>query len=285
VPDIYNYYRVERTIAYLSHNFRAQPDLAEIAQNVHVSPFHLHRIFTDWVGISPKQFLQHLTIDYLKAKLSVTANMIEAAEIAGLSSQSRVHDLFVTIEGVSPMEYKTGGRQLVIYYGYHASPFGLCFIAIAKKGICALKFIDEERTRDEYELFSQQWPLAKLVHKPSLTQSYVQVIFGKYGRCKNLKVLVKGTDFQIQVWRALLRIPYGNLASFHQVARMINQPNATRAVARAVASNVVLYLIPCHRIISEAGHVGDYHYGRARKQAMTGWEMVHARHLSDAHFL
>jgi AraC family transcriptional regulator of adaptative response/methylated-DNA-[protein]-cysteine methyltransferase len=153
MPDIYNYYRVERTIAYLSHNFRAHPDLAEIAQNVHVSPFHLHRIFTDWVGISPKQFLQHLTIDYLKAKLSVTANMIEAAEIAGLSSQSRVHDLFVTIEGVSPMEYKTGGRQLVIYYGYHASPFGLCFIAIAKKGICALKFIDEERTRGRIRAF------------------------------------------------------------------------------------------------------------------------------------
>jgi AraC family transcriptional regulator, regulatory protein of adaptative response / methylated-DNA-[protein]-cysteine methyltransferase len=123
------------------------------------------------------------------------------------------------------------------------------------------------------------------VHKPSLTQPYVQVIFGKYGRCKNLKVLVKGTDFQIQVWRALLRIPYGNLASFHQVAHMIDQPNATRAVARAVAANVVLYLIPCHRIISEAGDVGDYHYGRARKQAMIGWEMVHARHLSDAHFL
>ncbi len=267
---------VEKAIHYLSHNFRAHPPLAEIARNVHVSAFHLHRIFTDWVGISPKQFLQYLTVGYLKRKLGTTANMIEAAEISGLSSQSRVHDLFVTIESVSPMQYKTGGKELTIHYGYHASPFGLCFIAVTERGICALKFIDGDHTRNGFELFSNRWPLAKLVHKPSLTQRYVKAIFHSHGYSENLKLLVRGTDFQIKVWQALLGIPYGNVASFQQIARSIGQPEAVRAVGGAVSANTILYLIPCHRIITQSGDVGDYNYGRARKQAMIGWEMAHS---------
>ena len=278
MPTSYNYYRVEKAISYLSRNFKAQPSLAEIARNVHVSPFHLHRIFTDWVGITPKQFLQYLTVDYLKQKLRTTANMIEAADIAGLSSQSRVHDFFVTIEAVSPMQYKTRGKELTVYYGYHASPFGLCFIAAAERGICALQFIDEDHTRNEFDLFSNRWPFAKLVHKPSLTQSYLKGIFHDHDQHHNLKLLVRGTDFQIKVWQALLGIPYGSVASFQQIARAISQPNAIRAVGRAVAANTILYLIPCHRIITQSGDVGDYHYGRARKQAMIGWEM--ARHAT-----
>jgi AraC family transcriptional regulator of adaptative response/methylated-DNA-[protein]-cysteine methyltransferase len=274
MPDRFNYYRVEKTIRYLSDNLKEQPTLAEIARNVHVSPFHLHRIFTDWVGISPKQFLQYITVDYLKQKLRETANMIEAADIAGLSSQSRVHDLFVTIEGVTPMQYKTRGSQLSIYYGYHASPFGMCFIAVTAKGICALKFLDEDRTRDEFEIFSNQWPFARLVHKPSLTQPVVKAIFHKYTQPGDLKLLVRGTEFQIKVWQALLHIPYGSVASFQDIARVIGQPNAVKAVGKAVAANTILYLIPCHRIITKSGNMGSYHYGRARKQAMIGWEMA-----------
>ena len=274
MPDIYNYYRVEKAISYLSDNFKAHPPLAEIARNVHVSPFHLHRIFTDWVGITPKQFLQYLTVDYLKQKLRATANMIEAAEVGGLSSQSRVHDLFATVEGVSPMQYKTRGKDLTIHYGYHASPFGLCFIAVATRGICALKFIDEDHTRNEFEVFSNRWPFAKLVHKPSLTQPYVKKIFQKHDQSESLKLLVRGSDFQMKVWQALLRIPYGSVASFQEIARSIGQPRAVKAVGRAVAANTILYLIPCHRIITQSGDVGDHHYGRARKQAMIGWEMA-----------
>ncbi len=161
-----------------------------------------------------------------------------------------------------------------IFYGYHASPFGLCFIAVAEKGICALKFIDEEKSRDEFENFSRQWQFAVLTHKPALTQAYIKKIFQPVsGQPENLFLLVQGTDFQVKVWEALLKIPFGSVASFQQVAQLIGQPEAARAVGSAVAANSVLYLIPCHRVILKDGTMGNYHYGRVRKQAMIGWEM------------
>lgn len=278
---IVNYYRIEKAIGYLTESFKKQPDLDDIASKVHMSPFHFQRIFTDWVGISPKKFLQFLTLDYLRNKIKETGNMMEAAELAGLSSQSRVHDLFVTIEGVSPQQYKTQGKDLEICYGYHASPFGMCFIAVAEKGICALKFIDEEKSRNEFELFSRQWQLAKLVHKPSYTQNYIKRIFTKlpdpadqqtHTSQDSLKLLVKGTDFQIKVWEALVKIPFGSVASYQQIAETIGQPHSARAVGSAVGSNTILYLIPCHRIISKDGTLGNYHFGKVRKLTMIGWE-------------
>lgn len=288
---IVNYHRIEKALSFLTDNYRQQPDLHDIAARVHMSPFHFQRIFTDWVGISPKKFVQYLTLDYLRGKIRDTENMIEAADEAGLSSQSRVNELFVKIEGVSPQQYKSGGKGLEIFYGYHASPFGLCFIAIADKGICALKFIDEEKSRDEFKLFSRQWPLATLVHQPELTQSYIKKIFtppagGEVRRQpagsgaqrqtsgESLRLLVKGTEFQIKVWEALVNIPFGTVSSFQQIARMIDQPDAARAVGSAVGANHILYLIPCHRIISANGAMGNYHYGKARKLAMIGWEMA-----------
>ena len=278
MPDkLANYYRIEKAIAFLSENFSVQPDLDEIARKVYMSPFHFQKIFTDWVGISPKKFLQYLTLDYLRNKIKETENMIEAADWAGLSSQSRVHDLFVRIEGVSPQQYKTEGKDMEIFYGYHASPFGLCFIAIAEKGICGLKFIDEERSRNEFELFSKQWKLAKLTHKPEYTQGYIKRIFANPADHMdpgqdNLTLFVKGTDFQIKVWEALVNIPFGSVASFQQIAAAIGQPRAARAVGSAVGSNTILYLVPCHRIISGTGTMGNYHFGKVRKLAMIGWE-------------
>lgn len=259
---IVNYYRIEKAIGYLTESFKQQPDLNEIAAKVYMSPFHFQRVFTDWVGISPKKFLQYVTMDYLRSKIKETANMMEAAEFAGLSSQSRVHDLFVTIEGVSPLQYKTEGKDMEIFYGYHASPFGMCFIAVARKGICALKFIDEEKSRNEFELFSKQWQLAKLVHKSDYTQKYITRIFKKYADPDpsphtsedGLRLLVKGTDFKIKVWEALIKIPFGSVASYQQIAEAIQQPHSARAVGSAVGSNTILYLIPCHRIIT----VGEY---------------------------
>src|SRR5580692_10009606 len=174
---IVNYYRIEKAIGFLTESFKEQPDLDEIARKVCMSPFHFQRLFTDWVGISPKKFLQYITLDYLRNKIKGTVNMMDVAELAGLSSQSRVHDLFLNLEGMSPQQFKTGGKGLEICYGYHASPFGLCFIAVAGERVCALKFIDEEQSRDEFELFSKQWPRAKLVHKPSYTQAFIGRIF------------------------------------------------------------------------------------------------------------
>lgn len=280
--QLVNYYRIEKAIGFLTANYRSQPDLEAIAAKVHMSPFHFQRIFTDWVGISPKKFVQYLTLEHLKQKIRLTENMIEAADEAGLSSQSRVNELFVHIEGVSPQQYKSGGAGLTIAYGYHASPFGLCFIAVAEKGICALKFIDEEQSRDEFDIFKRQWPNAQLVHDPANTQRYIQKIFqsppgaadqpGDPGRPSQLQLLVKGTEFQLKVWEALVRIPFGSVATFQQIARIIGQPDAARAIGGAIKTNSILYLIPCHRVITAAGAMGDYHFGRVRKMVMIGWE-------------
>jgi AraC family transcriptional regulator, regulatory protein of adaptative response / methylated-DNA-[protein]-cysteine methyltransferase len=267
-----NYYRIEQAIGYLTERFKEQPDLDEIARKVHMSPFHFQRMFTDWVGISPKKFLQYLTLDYLKTQIKHTGNMVEAADLVGLSSQSRVHDLFVNIEGMSPQQYKTAGKDLEIFYGYHASPFGLCFIAVAEKGVCALKFIDEEKSRDEYERFARQWPHAQLMHKPTYTQVYIKNIFQPMESNESLSLLVRGTAFQIKVWEALVNIPFGSLTSFQQVADKIGHPGSARAVGSAVGANTILYLIPCHRVISGDGTMGHYHYGKVRKMAMIGWE-------------
>lgn len=273
-----NYYRIEKAIGYLTDNFKEQPDLDEIARKVNMSPFHFQRIFTDWVGISPKKFIQYLTLEFLRNKISETENMMDAAELAGLSSQSRVHDLFISIEAVSPQQYKTSGKGLEIFYGYHASPFGLCFIAVSEKGICTLKFIDEEKSRNEFELFSQQWQFASLVHKPDYTQQYIRKIFQPAKtNPEKLNLLTQGTDFQIKVWEALLKIPFGAVSSFQQIAQRIEQPNAIRSVGSAIGKNSILYLIPCHRIISKNGTMGNYHYGKVRKQTMIGWEMSKAQ--------
>jgi AraC family transcriptional regulator of adaptative response/methylated-DNA-[protein]-cysteine methyltransferase len=273
--NILNYQRIEKAIGFLKENFRSQPDLDEVAKKVHLSPFHFQRIFSDWVGISPKKFLQYLTVDYLRDKIRETGNMLEAAEVAGLSGQSRVHDLFISIEGVTPHQFKTSGAGLEIFYGYHPSPFGMCFLAVAGKGICALKFVDEERRRDEYELFSHQWQGATLLHRPDLTQPFVKKIFSPAREHpEQLRLLVQGSPFQVKVWEALLRIPFGAVGTFRQIASMIGQPNAARAVGSAVGHNAILYLIPCHRVISRDGLMGEYHWGKARKRAMIGWEMA-----------
>lgn len=275
MDETINYYRIEKAISYLSDNFKEQPDLDEIADKVHVSPFHFQKIFLDWVGITPKKFLQYLTLEHLKSKIHEAQNIIEAADMAGLSSQSRVYDLFVNIEGVSPQQFKTGGVGLEIFYGYHASPFGMCFIAVADKGICDLHFTDEEKTRDEYAMFSKKWNFATLTHKPEYTQKYVQRIFKRVeGATDRLNLLVQGNSLQIKVWEALVKIPFGDVQSYQQVAHSIGHNDSIRAVATAAGQNPISYLIPCHRIINKDGTVGNFHWGRTRKKTMIAWEMA-----------
>ena len=260
-----NYYRIEKAIGYLTANFRSQPDLNEIAEKVNLSPFHFQRIFLDWVGITPKKFVQYLTLDHLKKQIQQTQNVIEAANVAGLSSQSRVYDLFVNIEGVSPEQFKSAGAGLEIVYGYHATPFGMCFIAVTERGICEFRFIDEDARRNEYQSFSKKWNFATLIHQPDVTQPYIQKIF-KPGKSNNekLNLLVQGTDFQVKVWEALVNIPFGTVQSYQQFSDQIGYPGSVRAIASAAGKNPISYLIPCHRIICKNGEVGNFSYGRVR---------------------
>lgn len=267
-----NYYRVEKAIAFLTTNFKAQPSLERIAEEVNLSPFHFQRIFLDWVGITPKKFLQYLSVDYLRTRIGETHNIIEAADLAGFSSQSRVYDLFVHIEGVSPQQYKSGGGGITIHYGYHPTPFGLAFIAVADKGICDLHFVNEEGARDEYSNFAGKWHFANLVHKPEYTRQFIQRIF-QPGSAEKLNVLLQGSPFQVKVWEALLNIPFGTVKSYEEVATDLGC-SSVRSVATAAGRNPIHYLIPCHRIICKDGTVGEFHYGKVRKQTMIAWEMA-----------
>jgi AraC family transcriptional regulator of adaptative response/methylated-DNA-[protein]-cysteine methyltransferase len=271
----FNYQRVEKAIKYLTENFQAQPDLEQVAREINISPYHFQKIFSEWVGVSPKRFLQFLNINFLKEKIRETPNMDEAAEMAGLSSQSRVYDLFITLEAVTPGEFKTGGKDLVINYGFHNTPFGECLIAVTERGICNLSFINENTRDQEFNLFVKKWPFAKIVFSPEITAPLAESIFSPPNE-KNPKMnlLVQGTNFQIKVWEALLKIPMGSLSTYEQIAVSIGNPRALRAVGTAVGSNPIAYLIPCHRVIRKEGKIGNYYSGPNRKKALIGWEMA-----------
>jgi AraC family transcriptional regulator, regulatory protein of adaptative response / methylated-DNA-[protein]-cysteine methyltransferase len=265
------YVLVEKTIRYLNNNYRDQPSLEEIAGQMRLSPYHLHRTFTEWAGISPKKFLQHLTVETLKAELHHSSNLIEAAEKVGLSSQSRVYDLFVSLEAVTPGEYKSKGQGMVIEYGIHPSPFGPCFIAVTPRGICALNFLSGSPELAMRDLLDQ-WESAVIQENSDLTSKLIRKIFNPITSVGSVKVLLKGTSFQVKVWEALLKIPFGKVASYQTIAKATGQPNASRAVGTAVAHNPVAFLIPCHRVIRSEGIVGNYRWDSCRKAAIIGWE-------------
>ncbi|RAI99452.1 AraC family transcriptional regulator of adaptative response/methylated-DNA-[protein]-cysteine methyltransferase [Chitinophaga skermanii] len=269
----FNYDRMAAAIAYLAQNFRKQPALEEVAKEVHMSEFHFQRVFTEWAGVSPKKFLQYLTTNYLKSRIKDATNISEAADWAGLSAQSRVYDLFVTLEAVTPQEFKEAGRGVTIHYGFQATPFGECFIAVTNRGICGLEFIQEENHQAILENFKKDWKNAIFKEDSQLAASYVQKIFHGDGKEK-LNVIVKGTNFQVKVWEALLRIPPGELTTYSQIAQSIEKAGAERAVGNAVGSNPIAFLIPCHRVIRKEGALGGYHWGITRKQAILGCEMA-----------
>lgn len=276
--DLLNYQRVKTAIQYLNDNFKAQPSLSEVAEKVHLSPFHFQRLFAEWAGVSPKRFLKYLTLDFLRQKITDVPNVQTMADEAGLSSQSRVYDLFITLEAVTPQQYKSAGVGLTIYYGYHITPFGKCFIAATLRGICGLAFIDNNQQKAEYEQFANKWAFADLQHNPTFTQKLILQIFYqsflKQTTKPRLNILVQGTNFQVKVWEALLNIPLGAVSTYQQIAEAIGKPKAHRAVGTAVGSNPIAYLIPCHRVIRKEGKLGNYHWGGDRKQAIVGWEMA-----------
>jgi AraC family transcriptional regulator of adaptative response/methylated-DNA-[protein]-cysteine methyltransferase len=269
-----NYETVATAIRYISDNFQEQPELDDIAKMVHMSPFHFQRVFSEWAGISPKRFLQYITTGYLKEKLHRTENLLEAAQLAGLSAQSRVYDLFITLEAVTPNQFKTKGEGLEISYGFHWTPFGECFVAVTEKGVCALEFVNDHNSC--LNDFRNAWQNARLAHDPGSTAVIIEKIFDPAIKERKLHLLVKGTNFQVKVWEALVKIPFGQLTSYQEIAEFIDSPKAVRAVGSAVGKNPVAYLIPCHRVIRKEGKIGGYHWGIERKQAMLGWEMARA---------
>jgi AraC family transcriptional regulator of adaptative response/methylated-DNA-[protein]-cysteine methyltransferase len=272
-----NYSRIEKAIQYLEENFQRQPELDEVAEKVHLSPFHFQRIFTDWAGISPKRFLQFLTVDFLKNKLEQSKNIVEAADAAGLSSQSRVYDLFTTLEAVTPLEYKQKGSGIRIEYGIHESPFGSCLIGATERGICWLSFIPtEEDPRFELERMKEHWHNSVFHQEQQLTRVFIDQIFFNKSTDKKLHVFVKGTNFQVKVWEALLKIPMGDVATYQGIAQQIQSPKAMQAVGSAVGSNHIAYLIPCHRVIRKDGILGEYRWSSTRKKSIIGWEMARA---------
>ena len=271
-----NYKRIAKAIEYLTENFRQQPELYDVADEVNISPFHFQRLFTEWVGISPKRFLQYLTVDFLKEKLSETRNIIEAAEIAGLSSQSRVYDLFTTLEAVTPQEYKEHGSGINIEYGFHETQFGYALIGSTDRGICWLSFLNEVDEQKEALIeMKEHWHNSLFKENYNSTRTTAEKIFHPEKSDKQkLHVLVKGTNFQVKVWEALLRIPEGQVTTYQEIARSIDNPRALQAVGSAVGSNHIAYLIPCHRVIRKDGILGEYRWAPTRKKSMVGWEMA-----------
>lgn len=278
-----NYQRIEQAIKFLEENFRRQPELDEVAEKAHLSPFHFQRIFTDWAGISPKRFLQHLTVDFLKKKLQESKNIVEAAESAGLSSQSRVYDLFTTLEAVTPQEYKLHGSGIRIEYGFHDTPFGTCLIGATERGICWLSFVTiDDDPKVEMVKMKEHWHQSIFHQDQMLTSHFIEQIFNRggvpiaIGTQSKIHVFVKGTNFQIKVWEALLRLPIGSVTTYQNIAERIHNPRAMQAVGSAVGSNHIAYLIPCHRVIRKDGILGEYRWSALRKKSMIGWEMAKA---------
>lgn len=272
-----NYQRIEQAILYLEQNFKQQPELGEVAEAVNISPFHFQRIFTEWAGISPKRFLQFLTVGFLKAKLQQSKNLVEVAEAAGLSSQSRVYDLFTTLEAVTPEEYKQRGTGIHINYGFHETPFGMALIGVTDRGVCWLSFIaTDEDPRIQLEQMKEHWYNSVFHQNIELSESFAEKIFNRKGAKTQEKIhlFVKGTNFQIKVWEALLKLPLGSVTTYKDIAGQIQNPQAMQAVGSAVGSNHIAYLIPCHRVIRKDGVLGEYRWSSTRKKSIIGWEMA-----------
>lgn len=277
-----NYKKIAKAIMFLTENRALQPNLNDLAVYLEMSEYHVHRLFSHWVGITPKQFLMFLTQDYAKAQLKKTS-VLNAALESGLSSASRLHDLMIHCEGVTPGEYKKEGKGLRINYGIHATPFAYCLIASTSRGVCKLAFFDSLSQADTYtDELHQEWPNADVCLDMQNTAPIIEQIFNfnqtndKESKLpktvSRLKLYLKGTPFQLKVWQALLTIPEGHLYSYQQLADAMGSPSSVRAVASAVAKNNVGYLIPCHRVIKSTGAFNMYRWGECRKQAMIARE-------------
>jgi len=269
-----DYHRIARAIAFMRQHHLNQPNLATVAQHIGLSEYHFQRLFTQWAGISPKRFLQYLTVEYAKSKITQTKSLLDLTLDVRLSSPGRLHDLFVNLEAMSPGEFKAGGAGLQIRYGIHDTPFGTSLIATTARGICNLYFLETTDEQTAAQRLRLAWKNAEIIRDEQATQSLRDLIFNSetLSEQKPLTLLVKGTNFQIQVWRALLKLPFGAIATYQTIAQLVARPTAARAVGNAIGNNPIGYLIPCHRVIRESGELGGYGWGVERKTVMLGWE-------------
>ena len=269
-----DYRRIEKAIGYVEANFKSQPTLDQIAESTHLSKHHFDRLFKRWAGISPMQFLQFLTLEHTKQKLAESKSLLDTSLEAGLSGPGRLHDLFVTFEAITPGEFKQMGAGLKMEYGFHPTPFGGCFLVLTDRGISHLSFIDGDDHAVVLSQFQQNWPEATLAENQARTGSMVNRIFSfdHTSESRPFHLQLKGTNFQVCVWRALLTIPMGNVVCYQDIAAYIGCPKAFRAVGNAIAINPVGYLIPCHRVIAKSGRIHQYRWGAVRKKAILGWE-------------
>jgi AraC family transcriptional regulator of adaptative response/methylated-DNA-[protein]-cysteine methyltransferase len=270
-----DYERIARVIRYLDQSHTDQPDLATLARHVGLSQHHFHRLFTSWAGITPKDFLQCLTLTHARELLRQGKSVLDATLDAGLSSPSRLHDLCISLEAASPGEVKSGGEGWTIVFGFADSPFGKCLVGESHRGVCHLSFVEAGDEDAAMAGVQAQWPRARLQPNKTTARRLVDRIFRPMpvgNSPASLRAFVRGTPFQVLVWRALLQVQGGTLVSYGGLAAAVNQPAAARAVGSAVGQNPLAYLIPCHRVIHETGALGDYRWGQVRKRAILAWE-------------
>lgn len=269
-----DYHKVQAVLAHLYDNWRAQPSLEELAQSVGLSPEHLQNLFTRWAGLTPKAFLQALTLDHARAMLKNSATILETSYEVGMSGPGRLHDLFVTHEGMSPGAYKSKGAGLTIYYGFHPSPFGLALVMVTPHGLCGMGFCDDGGQAAALYDLQRRWPNAQYMEDSAQTAPYAARIFApdKWRDGQPLRITFIGSDFEIRVWESLLKIPMGRAVSYGDLATSIQKPKAARAVGAAVGRNPISFVVPCHRVIGKSGDITGYHWGLTRKRAILGWE-------------
>jgi AraC family transcriptional regulator of adaptative response/methylated-DNA-[protein]-cysteine methyltransferase len=269
-----DYDSVRRAIAFISENWRTQPTIEAMADAASLTPDELHHLFRRWAGLTPKAFMQALTLDHAKGLLRNSASVLDAALDSGLSGPGRLHDLFVTHEAMSPGEWKTGGAGLTLNYGFHASPFGTAIVIGSGRGLAGLAFADAGDEQAAFADMRRRWPRASFVEDHAGTAALAQRIFDTelWRPDQPLRVVLIGTDFEVRVWQTLLKIPMGCAVSYSDIASNISQPTASRAVGAAVGKNPISFVVPCHRALGKSGALTGYHWGITRKQAMLGWE-------------
>jgi AraC family transcriptional regulator of adaptative response/methylated-DNA-[protein]-cysteine methyltransferase len=269
-----DYERVRRIIAYISERWREQPSLEDIAEAVGLSTTHVHHLFRRWAGLSPKAFLQAITLDNAKALLAQSASVLDATYEVGLSGPARLHDLFVTHEAMTPGDYKAGGAGLTMRFGFHPSPFGEAILVATERGLAGLGFVDDGDREAALADMRRRWPKAEYVEDHAATMPLARRIFDpdRWEAEQPLRVVLIGTDFEVRVWQTLLRIPLGRATTYSDIASRIGKPSACRAVGAAVGKNPISFVVPCHRVLGRSGALTGYHWGLTRKQAILGWE-------------
>ena len=271
-----DYDQIRRAIAFLSKAWEEQPSLERLANHLGLSPAHCQKLFKRWCGLSPKEFVQAITVDHARGLLSASASVLDTAYEVGLSGGSRLHDLFVTHEAMTPGDYKRRGDGLEIAYGFHPSPFGEALLLATERGVAGLAFVNEDSGQTRAEALADmtsRWPKAQFTEAPEQTQRHVAEIFGPGGTAEQpVRLVLIGTDFEVRVWETLLKIPMGKAVSYRDIARHLGQPTASRAVGSAVGRNPISFVVPCHRVLRGDGSLGGYHWGLTRKRALIGWE-------------